>query len=92
MRRIPGVKLALLHQRVKFNLVYHRSDAGFIDDFADDEPGNYNADAFLPAPRRELAFPGVDVMVNCRNRPGKRFTSIELQFFKAFLQRFFGLF
>ncbi|SVN05088.1 Uncharacterised protein [Klebsiella pneumoniae] len=33
MRRIPGVKLTLLHQRVKFNLVYHRSDTGFIDDF-----------------------------------------------------------
>lgn len=49
MRRIPGVKLALLHQRVKFNLVYHRSDAGFTMIFADDER-KLQTRCFLPAP------------------------------------------
>ena len=33
MRRIPGMKLTLLQQRMQFNLVYHRGDAGFINDF-----------------------------------------------------------
>jgi hypothetical protein len=86
MRRVPGVKLTLLHQRVKFNLVYHRRDAGFIDQLL--QMMNLeitDADAFAsPCCCSSISFSRRRRNGRCRNRPVHEveIDIVELQFFR----------
>ena len=97
MRGVPGVKLALLQQRVQFDLVNHRRDARLVN-----QPLQVmnlevtDADAFHQPLFLQFnhPFPGINVMVDGRNRPVHEIQvdEIELELLQTLLQGFAGTF
>ena len=72
MRCVPGMQLALLHKRMKFDLVNHRRYAGFIHqplemiDLKVAHADALNQTFFLQV---DHVFPRFNVVVDRRNRP-----------------------
>ncbi len=92
---VPGVKLALLHQRVQLDLVNHRCDARFVNQTLQVMHLEVtDADAFHQPLFLQVnhPFPGVNIVIDSRNRPVHQvqIDEIELEFLQALLQRFAG--
>ena len=93
VRRIPGMQLTLLHQRMQFDLVDHRCNAGFIDQTLEVVYLEVtHADAFHQPLFLQFnhPFPGVNIMVDSRNGPVHQIEIevIQLELIQAFLQGF----
>ena len=92
---VPRMKLALLHQRMQFNLVNHRRDARFINQALQvmnleiTDADAFNQPLFL---QLNHSLPGINVMIDSRYRPVHeiKIDEIELEFLQALLQRFAG--